>query len=401
MASDIIVSIGANLVEFARGMDQALQMAEGKGSKGKDARKFGQGFADLLQAGVSGGLSGMVSHIGSLFGPIGVIVSTFINLLMDGLNAAIERAKMLRNLHYETGLSYSELSKMEAVSKSTGISMSSLSHAFHEFNKNLATSQIRGSEFSTAVLKLGMDMDKLKDRSLTAQDAIMALAAAHKAGTDDATLAYYGNILLGQSYEQLLPLIKKGSADMQALNNLLIQNSEEATESLSWLGDQFSLLWQNLKNMAYEAAGYLSRMFDYIISESNRGYAHLFKDTPEEKAKFLNEALYGHSREYRKEQAEMFIKEEGFTAEQEKRFRDAFGKYLDEKGKKLGPGGLTEAQGASKLQQMGGGDIVSAIAFTPLERIAKATEETARNTAPGVSGTPSETPATTSTPVGS
>ena len=31
---------------------------------------------------------------------------------------------------------------------------------------------------------------------------------------------------------------------------------------------------------------------------------------------------------------------------------------------------------------MGGGDVVSAIAFTPLERIATATEETAKNTAP-------------------
>jgi hypothetical protein len=43
------------------------------------------------------------------------------------------------------------------------------------------------------------------------------------------------------------------------------------------------------------------------------------------------------------------------------------------------------------MQQMGGGDIVSAIAFTPLERIASATEETARNTAPQNQPTISET----------
>ena len=58
-------------------------------------------------------------------------------------------------------------------------------------------------------------------------------------------------------------------------------------------------------------------------------------------------------------------------------------------GKKLSPLGLSEAQGASSLQQMGGGDIVSAIAFTPLERIATATEQTAENTTPQLA-TPKE-----------
>jgi hypothetical protein len=61
-------------------------------------------------------------------------------------------------------------------------------------------------------------------------------------------------------------------------------------------------------------------------------------------------------------------------------------------GKKLTPLGLSEAQGASSLQQMGGGDIISAIAFTPLERIATATEETARNTTPRPEGTITPSP---------
>ena len=65
-----------------------------------------------------------------------------------------------------------------------------------------------------------------------------------------------------------------------------------------------------------------------------------------------------------------------------KDFMDKFAKILGEGGKKIQPSGLQSAQGASQLQQMGGGDIVSAIAFTPLERIATATEETAKNTAP-------------------
>jgi hypothetical protein len=398
-ATDIIVSIGANLVEFAKGMDQALQMAEGKGAKGKDPKKFGQGFADLLQAGVSGGLSGVVSMVGGLFGPWGVIISTFINVLMDGLTAAIEKAKMLRNLQYETGLSNSELSKLEVVSNSTGISLRSLSHAFYEFNKNMATAQIRGSEFNVAAQKLGLDMDKLKDRTLTAQDAIKALAMAHKAGTDDATLAYYGNIMLGQSFEQLLPLIKKGSADMNALNEVLFKNSDEATEAMATLSDNWSLLWQNIKNIAYESVAFCVRAMEYFSSFISRKIAD-FQSDPAEKARVLNKSEYGHSNKYKMEQAEKLIKESGMSPEDEKKFRDAMGKLLDEGGKKIGPGGFTEAQGASRIQQMGGGDILSALAFTPLERIAMATEETARNTAPGTTATTTETLTPTGTTIG-
>jgi hypothetical protein len=56
---------------------------------------------------------------------------------------------------------------------------------------------------------------------------------------------------------------------------------------------------------------------------------------------------------------------------------------LKGEGKKLSPFGLSEAGAASNLQQMGGGDIFGAVAFTPLERIATATEKTAENTKPG------------------
>jgi hypothetical protein len=43
---------------------------------------------------------------------------------------------------------------------------------------------------------------------------------------------------------------------------------------------------------------------------------------------------------------------------------------------------MAEAGAASQMQQMGGGDIFGAVAFTPLERIATATEATAEHTRP-------------------
>ena len=57
-------------------------------------------------------------------------------------------------------------------------------------------------------------------------------------------------------------------------------------------------------------------------------------------------------------------------------------KQLKGNGKVLSPFGMSEAGAASQMQQMGGGDIFGAVAFSPMERIATATEETAANTRP-------------------
>jgi hypothetical protein len=57
-------------------------------------------------------------------------------------------------------------------------------------------------------------------------------------------------------------------------------------------------------------------------------------------------------------------------------------KQLKGNGKVLTPFGMSEAGAASQMQQMGGGDIFGAVAFTPLERIATATEATAEHTRP-------------------
>jgi hypothetical protein len=195
--TDLTVYIGADATAFVKGMDDAINKAAGSKGEGK--------FANLLRAGVEGGLTGLVSGIGQMFGPQGQLIAAAVNLVIEGVGKLIERAKEFRNLSYATGISGKELSKLEGYAKSTGISLSTLAGAFYEFNKRMATAQIPGSEFNVAAAKLGLDLDKLKDRTMTAQDAMYALSRAHKAGTDAATLAYYGNLLLGSSYEQLLP----------------------------------------------------------------------------------------------------------------------------------------------------------------------------------------------------
>jgi hypothetical protein len=72
----------------------------------------------------------------------------------------------------------------------------------------------------------------------------------------------------------------------------------------------------------------------------------------------------------------------GFDPEDREKAEKEIRKQLKGNGKVLSPFGMAEAGAASQMQQMGGGDIFGAVAFTPLERIATATEATAEHTRP-------------------
>jgi hypothetical protein len=291
--------------------------------------------------------------------------------------------------------------QLENISQSTGVSLNTLAGAFHEFNKRMATAQIRGGEFNHAAAKLGLDMDKLKNRSMTASDAMEALSRAHKAGTDAATLAYYGNILLGSSFEQLLPIIKRGTADMKAFSEATIGNTNTATRAMASVSDYWNLFWNNFKSVAYEGIGqgiyFWKTLWNLMVSiPLALGISKTL--SPEAGARYLNSQTIGQSDNEKKRLAEVTASQ--MDEKSGKRFLDEFNKILGEGGKKIQPFGLQSAQGASQLQQMGGGDIVSAMAFTPLERIANATEETAKNTLPKNTNSPDAPKGQTVVPLG-
>jgi hypothetical protein len=371
--TDLTVYIGADATAFVKGMDDAINKAAGSKGEGK--------FANLLRSGVEGGLTGLVSGIGQMFGPQGQLIAAAVNLVIDGVGKLIEKAKELRNLSYATGLSGKQLSELEGYAESAGIGLNTLASAFNEFNKRMATAQIRGSEFNVAASKLGMDMGKLKDRTLNAQDAMYALSRAHKAGTDAATLAYYGNLLLGSSYEQLLPAIKRGTSDMKAFADLTMKKEDFATESLSRISDQFSVLWGWIEGFFYNFVGGIINAFLTIQDATNVIITRIIALFSNEiAAERMNAGMVGATDERKKAAAEAVAAT--MSEADAKDFMEKFSKILGEGGKKISLVGMSEAQGASSLQQMGGGDIVSAIAFTPMERIATATEQTAANTDP-------------------
>ena len=387
MASEIVVTVGADATQLEKGLNEVTSSASKAGSQ------------------ATAKSTGFVATLGRAYG--------YFNMIFGVLNSAFEfiqkyatMARELRNLSLSTGIPVSELQRWSVVAKNAGISLSALAHSVAEFNKKMGEAKIRGSEANAALTKLGFGMQDLTTGQINYQDTLYALADAYAAGTDQATLMHYGVQLFGSSFEQMLPLIKQGSGEVRKQ----FENQYHAEEKWARAAARNADMWDRTKNLIDSAMIDMVGMFqtfgEDVADEINNMLAgawfatkrifvddkSVIRDAAEEVYK---QQSSGKTKEERQKYYDYWAKQYGMNDDEKKIFMDRIKELEGGKdGKKLTPLGLSEAQGASSLQQMGGGDIVSAIAFTPLERIATATEETARNTTPRPEGatTPSSVP---------
>lgn len=373
--AELKVTIGADTTEFEQGVKDA-----GKTVQKEMSKKFEMTPANLLNA-ATGGLGSFATFIsGAMFGPIGAAVSEFVQAALDGLKKLTEEAKRFRNLSIETGVSVGQLRQLQSVSDATGVGLDQIAHSMAEFNKKMGELQMRGGEGYAALTKLGYGLKDIRNKTFDYWTAIRQLSMAHKAGTDAATLAYYGNQLLGSSYESMLPIIKRSAGSIEAYAKKTFTNSTEANDALARLGDEWSLWWQNFKNIMFEGMGKaiegIQEKFDtinYIITRS------IAVGSTDKAAKYLFSAQSaGMSDISRLKQAAAvtFTMSEKDRNEFMKTFIDQMGMSG---GKKLTPFGLAPAAAASQMQQMGGGDIFGAVAFSPLESIEKNTADAAQS----------------------
>lgn len=374
---DLTISLGLDMASLEKGLAEAGRSIESGGSK---IRNPFQKAADTL--GSASGIGGLIG------GPIGMMIGQFVEAFAQAIGKVIEYVKelvayatKLRNLSIATGISVSELSSLEGLSQATGVSLETLAHAFNEFNKKAGEAKIRGSELNNILAKMGVPMSDITDGSFKAIDGMRMLAKAYEAGTDAQTLAYYGNIMFGSSFEQLLPIIKRGTVAIDAYAARSLKVSDDTATNLARAGDEWDNFWQNFKVIMMSALALYIEKFN-LIKDSIQGimiravaaYDPRLAGIIAEKT--LSPSL---SKEQRIIQLELI--KVGMNDKDRKEFEAGYEAASGGAGKKLSPFGLSTANAASQMQQMGGGDIFGAIALSPLERIVDNTKQIAENTA--------------------
>jgi len=369
MASgEIAVDVKADTTQLEKGLNDVT----------KEAAKTGK------EAQVKAG--GFMSQLGTAYGAVSSIFSAM-KAGVDFIMKYAEIARELRNLSVSTGIPVADLRNFQLQAQKAGISTQAMAHSVAEFNKNMGRAKIAGSEVNALLAKLGVGLTDLKDGTFDYKAALMALAAAHEAGTDSATLMHYGVQLFGSSFEQLLPLIKQGTVDLKKGSESLVGLNKDSARGASRFADSWDEAMQTIENSFINVFGIIANAFsdtlDIINNDVLALYHSVFSSSPETQGKdFADDVFKQMSKGLTKEQQKAYFDEFGsLMGEEARKFYDQRIKELTKvEGKKLTPQGLSEAQGASTIQQMGGGDFISAIAFTPLERIAMATEQTAKNT---------------------
>jgi hypothetical protein len=372
--ADLSVTIGADTTELEKKAKSAGKTLKKELSPGQEAVMGGINFASNLMSGNVG------TAIGGLFGKVGEAVGSFIDTLIGKVGELMERSRELRNLSIATGLSVKELEGLENLAKVTGTSLNTLSNSFAEFNLKLGQAKIRGSELNAALAKMGVNYQDVINGTFTATDGLKKLADAYTAGTDDQTLAYYGNLMYGSSFKDLLPIIKQGSVAIDTHTKLMYKSTKAYDDANAAFLNAMSNLKNSLLNILTDITGSVFLLIDSVRVKLNQLIAKFEPWTDKKVKAFIEDNPTMTSKEIlekakNKEEVSKYYAF-GMSDKEYKDFIEETKKQVGGNGVKLNPFGGGPAQGASQMQQIGGGDLFGAVTFSPMQETAKNTGDT-------------------------
>jgi hypothetical protein len=378
--ANLDLTIGIDQTELEKGLANAgKKIGSLAGSVNAGVNPF-QGAANQLGSGMG---------IGSLLGgPIGGVIGAFFDAfgaMISSVTAKVkelaEYAQSIRLASLTTGLQIEQIRTIEAIGKAFGVSLQTMVSSSVEFTRRMGEARIKGGELTNILAKMGVGMDEVANGTFNHQKAMQMLADAYAAGTDEATLLYYGTKMFGDSFKELLPIIKAGSRAIEDAADTYKKADPGATSALGRLLNDLENIGRSAVNIMIDMFGGFVEQVEGWMSDMKNiftlGFWNPFESV-EDKVKRRMENAPKHMTD--EEIIKYVLK--GFDPEDRKKAEEEIRKQLKGNGKILSPFGMSEAGAASQMQQMGGGDIFGAVAFTPLERIATATEATAEHTRP-------------------
>jgi hypothetical protein len=345
-------------------------------------------FASNLMSGNVG------AAVGSLFGPVGQAVGGFVDVLLGKAKELMDASIQLRAMSMQTNMSTQQIQGLEGIAKATGIGVGKLADSISEYNRRIGYARTHGSEMNYLLTKMGVSFETIKNGTFTYFDAIEALGKAQAAGTDEAILNHYANVMLGSSYKELLPLIKMGSENLKGYSERIYKTSKESIDALTEAGDAWNEFTESVKNLAMDMLGWLyKKTFAVDAQDVANAMTLQLAGNDSRKKEILQQVM----RDYGGGKTDAQKKQLGLQAidlrekdllslrhdpakvkadmdEQRKIITDMFTK---QKGVNLNPFGAGPALGASQMQQMGGGDLFGAVTFNPQQETANNTKITA------------------------
>lgn len=255
--------------ELARVSAKAAEAAEKLRAMGQDVPAGIQKIADESKR-ASGETSGWNSTLSTLAGTFGALsLQRIIDETIRFGQEILNNATQLTNLRDRTDVSVETLQRLQKVGSDTGVSLDTMATAMGTMRRNLGE-----GDASTvgALAQLGLNLDTIK--KLGMEDAFFEVAAALRDIKDPTDQARIGNDLLGKSFEQMRPAIKKGFDDTkdsaESMSRSTVQALADTKKGGSDVADYFK--------------GGFSQVMADVLTGTTEGFRRM-KDSFEDMAK--------------------------------------------------------------------------------------------------------------------
>jgi len=375
-------------------------------NRGRSAFPWEKGWGAEFQQDLAGQAAGMFSGIN--------LLNTAINLGVEGLKHGIDRAEQIQKASRITGLSTEEVQRFGYAAKMSGVSFNEFVQAIANGNKAMGKMSLDGGVNIVAMRRLGISIEGVRNHSVQSTDVLMKMADAYKKHAETSEMAALGNQLFGDSFKNMIPLLRQGSEGIKALGDQAPVVSGISVSAAADAGKTGAGIWDWITtNFAANVTGFagndqatLGGQMRFAKPEESEGIVDRLLRPADRSASraignFLSGGLenfgggvdmggfsnpYGirgigeQTKDVRNKVAEEFGDPQAWS-EAQKAVIAEFDKRIAAEGTMSLQTGMFQA--ASTMQKMGGGDVLSAISRVDF---AQETAENTRRTAEALEG---------------
>jgi hypothetical protein len=333
--------------------------------------------------------------------------------VQEFMDKAAEKAMRIQANARATGLSTDTLQGLEYAAKQSNVQSADLMKALESGKAKLGAATLKGGDTAAMLQRVGMSLQSVRSGATSSYDVLMHLADMYENQGNSAQLAAAGTAIFGSEFTKLIPLLSQGRAGIEGMMKQGPKMSQETVRALErkvktsgTIGDQ----WENFWGAIYSGPTRLMMHQEETASFAAADRAVRKGARPQEVQKALvqkmgieteieGQKIMGQRFEDetmkqtydRLKNSSKGIAGSGFAPKYfagTDDYIEKLSKITEKKEKTAANLQSMSLPIAGSLQQIGGGDIYSAINRGPIDGILQATERTATATEAMASGQP-------------
>ena len=245
-------------------------------------------------------------------------------------------------------------------------------------------------------------MEQIRNKSVSASEILMKMADLYKQTGDNVQMANLGVSVFGNSFSELIPLLKEGRTAIMARGNEAGILSKDEIESAALAKAQIERMKKSIENVGVVYAGFGAKLLSFVREKiAFNQYFGIYSDMDKNNSQAMARAYYGRNvlpgetitdfaKSKQREEMDIiqFLKKMNPEYDNPEKFQTLI-KHTDmrnrlnmvnalvdlankENAKTTNMPGFQAGQmaWATSLQAMGGGDVLSAMAQNPQQQIA-------------------------------